>query len=35
MVVDRTGSVGDMRPLDSIRWVAKIVFIKVDFPKPV
>jgi hypothetical protein len=34
-VVDRTGSLGVRRPLESIKWEAKIVLIRVDFPRPV
>ena len=34
-VVDRIGSVGVSRPLESMRWEAKMVLISVDFPKPV
>lgn len=34
-VVERTGSLGVRRPLESIRWDAKIVLIRVDFPRPV
>jgi hypothetical protein len=34
-VVVRTGSSGCKRPFESIRWDAKIVFMRVDLPKPV
>lgn len=34
-VVDLTGSSGARRPLESMRWAAKMVLIKVDFPRPV
>ena len=34
-MVERTGSLGERRPLESMRWDAKIVLIKVDLPKPV
>lgn len=34
-VVERTGSSGVSRPFESIRWEAKMVLIKVDFPRPV
>lgn len=34
-VVDRTGSSGATRPLLLRRWEAKIVFIRVDLPRPV
>jgi len=34
-VVDLTGSSGKSRPLESIRWEAKMVLINVDFPRPV
>lgn len=34
-VVDRTDSSGRIRPLESMRWDAKMVLINVDFPSPV
>lgn len=34
-VVDRTGSEGVMRPLESIRWDANMVLMSVDLPSPV
>ena len=34
-VVERTGSLGVRRPFESIRWDAKMVLTRVDFPRPV
>lgn len=34
-MVERTGSLGVKRPFESIRWEAKMVLIRVDFPRPV
>jgi hypothetical protein len=34
-VVERTGSSGASRPFESIRCDAKIVLMRVDFPRPV
>lgn len=34
-MVERTGSEGVRRPLESMRCEAKMVLIRVDFPKPV